>query len=152
MIDNIRQDARYALRGFRQKPAFVAIVVLTLALGIGANTAIFSFVNALLLAPLPYQGADRLVRVMSERGGELGKLSMLEVYDLKEQSRLCADFASIRNTQYNVTGGGPPESLITTVNSHHLFDLLGVKTSCSVTTPGRSGSAATRKSSVRQSH
>jgi putative ABC transport system permease protein len=135
MIDNIRQDARYALRGFRQKPAFVAIVVLTLALGIGANTAIFSFVNALLLAPLPYQGADRLVRVMSERGGELGKLSMLEVYDLKEQSRLCADFASIRNTQYNVTGGGPPESLITTVNSHNLFDLLGVKTHLGSTWP-----------------
>jgi len=135
MMETLWQDGRYALRNFKQKPAFAAVVVLTLALGIGANTAIFSFVNALLLAPPPYQEADRLVRVMSERGGEMGKLSMLELYDLKEQSRLCADFASIRNTQYNVTGGGPPESLITSVNSHNLFDLLGVKAQLGATWP-----------------
>ena len=134
-METIWQDARYALRGCKQKPAFVIFVTLTLALGIGANTAIFSFVNALLLAPLPYEQPDRLVRVMSERGGEMGKLSMLEVYDLKEQSRLCADFASIRNTQYNVTGGGPPESLITSVNSYNLFDLLGVKAHLGATWP-----------------
>jgi len=127
MMEAIRQDARYARRSFKQKPAFVAVVVLTLALGIGANTAIFSFVNALLLTPLPYKDPDRLVRVMSERGGEAGKLSMLEVEDLNRQARLFEGFASIRNTQYNVTGDGPPESLVTSVNSHNLFDLLGVK-------------------------
>jgi putative ABC transport system permease protein len=126
-METIVQDARYALRSLRKRPGFTLIVVLTLALGIGANTAIFSFVNALLLKPLPYKDADRLVRVMSERGSEVGKLSMLELYDLKEQSRLCSDFASIRNTQYNVTGEGPPESLVTSVNSYNLFDLLGVK-------------------------
>ncbi|HEX9001634.1 MAG TPA: ABC transporter permease, partial [Blastocatellia bacterium] len=135
MMETLWQDGRYALRNFKRKPAFAAVVVLTLALGIGANTAIFSFVNALLLAPPPYREADRLVRVMSERGGEMGKLSMLELYDLKEQSRLCADFASIRNTQYNVTGGGPPESLITSVNSYNLFDLLGVKAHLGATWP-----------------
>ena len=134
-METLWQDGRYALRNFKRKPAFAAVVVLTLALGIGANTAIFSFVNALLLAPPPYREADRLVRVMSERGGEMGKLSMLELYDLKEQSRLCADFASIRNTQYNVTGGGPPESLITSVNSYNLFDLLGVKAHLGATWP-----------------
>ncbi|MCI0387668.1 MAG: ABC transporter permease [Acidobacteria bacterium] len=127
MMETIWQDARYALRSFKQKPAFAAVVILTLALGIGANTAIFSFVNALLLTPLPYKDADRLIRVMSERGGEAGKLSMLEIDDLKRQARLFEDFASIRNTQYNVTGDGPPESLVTSVNSYNLFDLLGVK-------------------------
>lgn len=121
------QDLRYAVRTLINKRAFSSIVVLTLALGIGANTAIFSFVNALLLNPLPFKDPDRLVRVMSERGNETGMLSLLEVYDLKEHTQLFEDFASIRNTQYNVTGDGPPQSLITSVNSWNLFDLLGVK-------------------------
>jgi putative ABC transport system permease protein len=121
------QDLQYAFRMLVKRPGLTAVVALTLALGIGANTAIFSFVNALLLSPLPYKDPDRLVRVMSERGSETGKLSMLELYDLKEQAKLFEDFASIRNTQYNVTGDGPPESLITSVNSYNLFDLLGVK-------------------------
>lgn len=121
------QDLRYAVRMLVKRPGFTFVVVLTLELGIGAVAAIFSFVNALLLTPLPYKDADRLVRVMSERGGETGKLSMLEVEDLRRQARLFEDFASIRNTQYNVTGIGPPESLGASVNSYNLFDLLGVK-------------------------
>ena len=121
------QDLRFAIRTLSKKPGFTVVVVLTLALGIGANTAIFSFVNALLLTDLPYREPDRLVRVMSERGSEMGKLSMLELYDLKEQARLFEDFASIRNTQYNGAGDGPPEALLTLVNSYNLFDLLGVK-------------------------
>jgi putative ABC transport system permease protein len=121
------QDLQYAFRLLVKRRGLTVVVALTLALGIGANTAIFSFVNALLLSPLPYKDPDRLVRVMSERGSETGKLSMLELYDLKEQAKLFEDFASIRNTQYNVTGDGPPESLITSVNSYNLFDLLGVK-------------------------
>jgi putative ABC transport system permease protein len=134
-METIWQDARYALRGFKRKPAFTLIVVVTLALGIGANVAIFSFVNALLLTPLPYKDADRLVRVMSERGGETGKLSMLEVDDFRQQAQLFEGFASIRNTQYNVTGDGPPESLETSVNSYNLFDMLGVKTHIGDTWP-----------------
>lgn len=126
-METLWQDIRYAARTLLKKPGFALIVILTLALGIGAVSAIFSFVNALLLTPLPYKDADRLVRVMSERGGEAGKLSMLELEDLKRQASLFEDFASLRNTQYNVTGGGPPEALITLVNSYNLFDVLGVK-------------------------
>lgn len=121
------QDLRYAARMLMKKSGFTFVAVLTLALGIGANTAIFSFINALVLTPMPYNDADRLVRVMSQRGSEIGMLSLLEVYDLKERTEVFEDFASIRNTQYNVTGDGPPESLTACVNTWNLFDLLGVK-------------------------
>lgn len=134
-MESIWQDVRYAAATLFKKRGFTVVVILTLALGIGANTAIFSFVNALLLSDLPYHEPDRLVRVTSERGGEMGKLSMLELYDLKEQAQLFEDFASIRNTQYNVTGDGPPEALLTQVNSYNLFDLLGVKASLGTTWP-----------------
>lgn len=134
-METIVQDARYALRSLHKRPGFTLIVVLTLALGIGANTAIFSFVNALLLKPLPYKDADQLVRVMSQRGQEAGKLSLLELYDLKEQAKLFEDFASARNTQYNITGDGPPEALMASVASYNLFDLLGVKPLIGATWP-----------------
>jgi putative ABC transport system permease protein len=129
------QDLRFAVRTLRKKLGFTAVVALTLALGVGANTAIFSFVNALLLKLPPYRDPDRLVRVMSQRGNEVGKLSLLELYDLKEQARLFEDFASARNTQYNVTGDGPPEALTATVATYNLFDMLGVRPMLGATWP-----------------
>jgi hypothetical protein len=122
-MDSFRQDLRYAARTLFKRPGFTVVVILTLALGIGANSAIFSFVNALLLSPLPCQDAERLVRVQSQRGNETSMLSLLEIVDLKEQAKLFDGCASFRNTQYNITGNGPPEALRAAVVNWNLFDL-----------------------------
>jgi hypothetical protein len=127
VMETLRQDLRLGLRMLAKRPGFTLVIALTLALGIGANTAIFSFVNALLLTPPPYREPDRLVRLMSQRGAESGKLSLLEVEDLNKQARLFEGFASFLVSQYNVTGGGPPEAITASINSWNLFDLLGVK-------------------------
>jgi putative ABC transport system permease protein len=126
-METLRQDLTLALRMLTKRPGFTLVIVLTLALGIGANTAIFSFINALLLTPPPYRESDRLVRVMSQRGAESGKLSLLEVEDLNRHSLLFEGFATFRISQFNVTGGGPPEAITTSVNSWNLFKLLGVR-------------------------
>jgi len=121
------QEFRYAIRVLIREKKFSIVVILTLALGIGACTAMFSFVNALLLSHPPYKDSDRLVRITSQRGSEAGMLSIREIYDLREQAKLFEGFASMRNTQYNVTGDGPPEALTALVNTHNLFELLGVQ-------------------------
>ena len=70
-LDSVRQDLTYALRGFRREPGFTAVAVLMLAIGIGANTAVFSVVNPLLLRPLPFREASRLVWMADTRPGGL---------------------------------------------------------------------------------
>lgn len=134
-MDTFWQDLRYAARTFFKQPGFTVVVILTLALGIGANSAIFSFVNALLLSPLPYHDSKSLVRVQTQRGNETSMLSLLEIVDLKEQAKLFDGFASFRNTQYNITGNGPPEALRAAVVNWNLFDLLGVKPLLGATWP-----------------
>jgi putative ABC transport system permease protein len=91
---SIWQDLRYAARALGRRPGFALVVVVTLALGIGANTAIFSFVNAILLRPLPFQDADRLVRIASRRGAEEGRVSMMELQDLRRQVGVFAGVAA----------------------------------------------------------
>jgi putative ABC transport system permease protein len=127
-METIWQDLRYGARTLIKKPGFTFVVALTLALGIGANTAIFSFVNALLLRPLPYRDADRLVRVATLRGKEEGRLSMLELGDLREQAPVFESVAPyIPGAQYNYSGDGPPEELASTLVSRDLFNTLGVE-------------------------
>jgi putative ABC transport system permease protein len=126
-MNNLWEDIRYAARTLRKNPGLTWIVVFTLALCIGASIVIFSFINALLLTPLPFKDPEQLVRVMSERGMESGKLSLLEVYDLNDQTKLFDGFASFRNSQYNVTGNGQPQAIIASINTYNLFDLLGIK-------------------------
>src|SRR2546428_6375416 len=81
-MDGFRHDVRYAVRVLRQQPWVTTVVLLTLALGIGANTAIFSFVNAILLKPLPYPNADRIVGVFERRPtGQSNSMSTLNYLD-----------------------------------------------------------------------
>jgi putative ABC transport system permease protein len=127
-METVLQDVRNACRLLVQKPGFTFIVVLTLALGIGANSAIFSFVNAVLLRPLPYKEADRLVRIESVRGTESGRISMLELQDLKEQVSAIESIAAyMPGARYNASGDGPPLEILSTLSTRNLFEVMGVQ-------------------------
>lgn len=111
MIDSWRQDFRFAVRGLRKRPAYATVVVLTLALGIGASTAVFSVANTLLFKPLPFEKAERLVRMRDaiRRPGQepfLYNSSPRSYFLVKENSRAFESAAAMRFRHVNVTGGG----------------------------------------------
>jgi len=123
------QDVKYALRGLRRSPGFAAITTLTLALGIGANTAIFSVVRAMLMAPLPYRDSSRLVFVwcdLTTSGYPRAPLSGPEVKDLRERTTLFSDFGAIWATTTALTGDGNPEQLRIALVTPNFFSVLGV--------------------------
>jgi putative ABC transport system permease protein len=125
-------DLRFALRSLRRNPGFAAVAVLTLALGIGANTAIFSVVDAVLLKPLPYPHADRLVSLDTKVPGP-GKdiYGMAMSYpNIQELQALTQDFAGVAaylEARYNYAGPDQALELAATVVSPNLFDVLGVR-------------------------
>jgi hypothetical protein len=119
-------DLRLALRLLRLRPGFCAAIVLTLAVGLGASTAIFSLVYALLLRPLPFADPGRLVVIDAVVGGEAGRLTLREYRDLERDSRAIEGYAAYYRSQYNVTGGGAPDTLTSTIASSTLFTTLGV--------------------------
>ena len=122
------QDLRFALRLLAKAPGFTAIAVLTLALGIGANTALFTVANALLLQPLPYADSARLVLIASRRpesGAALGPLTWPRVRTIAEQSRSLSVAAFTRET-FSLTGRGEPEQVLAARVSWNFFDVLGI--------------------------
>src|SRR6202023_3188704 len=113
-MHNFIQDLRYALRQLRKSPGFTSAAVLMLALGIGANTAIFSMVNAVLLRPLPYKEADRLVMVWEQnphRGWFENIVSAANFLDWNKQNDVFEDMAAFESNFFNLRGGSKPEKI-----------------------------------------
>jgi putative ABC transport system permease protein len=123
------QDATYALRIFAVAPAFTAVAVLTIAVGIGANTAVFSIVDAVLLRPLPYPDPDRLVRVFETRvrdGLFQNAASGPNAIDWQQQSRAFAGMTAYRQRSLNVSGRGEPVYVDGARAAANFFAVLGV--------------------------
>src|SRR5262245_25708534 len=120
-------DLRYALRSLTRQPTFTAVAVLTLVLGIGANTAIFSVIKAVLLNQLPYRDPSRLV-VLSERNpeGNPDLVAPLTFADWKEQSRATASLAAFRQLRYAFAGADAPLNVPSVRATPSLFPILGV--------------------------
>lgn len=127
VLTGLGADIRYALRGFRRSPGFTAVAVLTLALGIGATTAIFSAVNAVLLRPLPYPESDRLVQLFT-LGSEPRRfaVSYPNLQDLRKLDRDFVGIAAYTTDRYNFSDGATPEEVEAAIASEQLFSLLGV--------------------------
>jgi len=122
-----RQDAGFALRMMRKSPGFTLAAILTLGLGIGANSAIFSVVNAVLLKPLPYEHGDRLV-VLQHRMGMLNQgFSPLDTSDYRTQSRALDGLVEYHNMNFILLGRSEPERVETGVVSWNYFDVFGIK-------------------------
>jgi len=125
-MQNLFQDLRYGLRSLLSKPGFSLIAILTLALGIGANTAIFSVINTVLLKSLPYKDSDRLVAVwLKLRQTDQVELSPNEIADYRERSRVFAQLAASERANLNLTGNGEPVRLEAQSATANLFPMLG---------------------------
>ncbi|MFP5260954.1 MAG: ADOP family duplicated permease [Blastocatellia bacterium] len=129
MTETLLQDIRYGARGLAKQRGFTAIAVLTLALGIGANTAIFSVVNELLLRPLPFRDADRLVMLweISSEGRHQNTTSRANFRAWREQSTAFESMAAFSDQRLNLTGDGEPEELSVQLTTPELFQVLGVE-------------------------
>jgi putative ABC transport system permease protein len=123
-------DLRFAFRQLLKSPGFAAVAILTLALGIGANTAIFSVTNAVLLRALPYQDPDRIVSInkLETRFG-IGGLTAGAFLDFREQGTAFENLAAYSEDEFSLTGGGDAERVVCAQVSSALFPLLGVQPS-----------------------
>jgi len=130
VISNLLQDLQYSLRQLRRSRAFTPVAVLTLALGIGLNTAIFSVIYGVLLRPLPYPEPNRLVLV-SERAEHFPLLSASyqNFNDWRSQSSSFEEFGAIRDLTMSLTGNGEAEQVPTEMVTGNLLHLLGVNVS-----------------------
>ncbi|MBZ5523107.1 MAG: ABC transporter permease [Acidobacteriia bacterium] len=127
-MDVLLHDIRYAFRRLKNEPAFAAVAILTLALGIGATSAIFSIVNAVLLRPLPFVEPSRLVFV-SAKPPQLPRssVSYQNYMDMRDQSHSFESFGAVRNALTTITGDGEPERLPAQMVTASVFDILRVR-------------------------
>src|SRR4051794_3019556 len=127
MLGDLRQDLTYTLRSLGRAPAFTTVALLTLALGIGANTAIFSVINSVLLRPLPYRAPDRLVFLWSStQAFPKAALTPARFVEFREQLSSVEGLSGISQFSVNLIGSGDPERVAASSVSSGLFDVLGV--------------------------
>jgi putative ABC transport system permease protein len=128
MMETLLQDLRYGLRTLRNSPGFTAVALLTLALGIGANTAIFSILYGVLLRPLPYKEAARLI-VLHETTPKVGLVSVSypNFLDWRAQSRAFSEMAAVNGVGFNLSGVDQPENITGQAVSPDFLDLLGMR-------------------------
>ena len=128
-MDILKQDVRFALRTLVRRPGFAVVAALTLALGIGATTAIYSVVDAVLLRPLPWPDADRLVLIYGTRGqNQQNGVVYLDYKDWRAQSSSFEDLGIIRGQSVNLTGGDMPQRVIGSFVNAATFRVLGAST------------------------
>src|SRR5215212_1995817 len=129
-IETLWQDVRFGVRSLVKNPGFTAVAVIALALGVGANSAIFSVVNTVLLSPLPYKDSERLVMIW-EKGSldvfPLNSVSAANFFDWREQNQVFEGMALLAWGDFNLTGVGEPERIEGRRVSVNLFHLLGVE-------------------------
>ncbi|HTG62155.1 MAG TPA: ABC transporter permease, partial [Terriglobia bacterium] len=127
-LENLLQDVRYGMRMLVKHPGFTAVVVLTLALGIGANTAIFSVVNGVLLSPLPFPNAKRVVSMFQDKPNfPKGSISYPNFLDWQHDNRTFESIAAYRWADGSISGVGEPEEVKAQRVSATFFPILGVK-------------------------
>ncbi len=127
---SVFSDCRFALRQLRKSPGFTAVAVFTLALGVGANTAVFSILDAVLIRPLPYPHAERLVKadVYNLKSGDLyGKTSYPDFADWSEQNHFFDHLAAYEDKSFNLAGTIQPEHVKGQVVSSDFFETLGIQ-------------------------
>jgi putative ABC transport system permease protein len=129
-FENFLRDVRYARRTLLRNPGYALVAVLTLGLGIGANTAIFTVINGVLLKPLPYAQQDRIVHLdqtAALAGPDAIGLSVQEFQDFRDQTYVFSDVAEYHSMNFTLLGTKNPERVATGVASANFFDVLGVK-------------------------
>ena len=128
-LETLVQDLRFGLRMLRKNPVFTAVTVVTLALGIGANTAIFSVVNELLLRPLPYSDAERLAMLweVTPEGRHQNTTSRANFRNWREQSTTFEGMAAFSDQRLSLSGDGEPEEVSVQLANPNLFQVLGVE-------------------------
>jgi putative ABC transport system permease protein len=128
-FEGLVQDIRFGLRTLRGNPGFTALAIVTLALGIGANTAIFSVINGVLLRPLPYRDPDQLVLLQQRAPGagfDALPFSIKEVVDYRDELQTLDSVVEYHSMSFTLLSHGEPDRVLTGVVSHDFFEMLGV--------------------------
>src|SRR5437870_1229467 len=130
-MENLSNDVRHGCRLLLRNPGFTIVVILALALGIGANTAVFSVMNAVLLKPLPYKNPDHVVSVAGRFTGigipdDRNQISPPELMDLRRFSAAFTDISAIQAASYNIRVTDTPERVAGAVVTSNFFRMLGV--------------------------